>query len=249
MAPAGSPRARLPLRRIAAQALAGTFDSGFTHAGNLAYLSLVTLFPFVILIASVAGWLGRTRDGMAAVDAFLAAVPADVAALIAGPIRDVVAAPAASGVITFGVVVALWTSSGVLVTIRALLQQAYGMPSALPAWRWRLIGLAETLALVLVLLIAFAAQVLVTGAETFVFQLMPLAAGVFPALGVQRLGCSWRCGRCLRCCARAAPAPWRPPGPARCSPRWAGLQQHWRCRARSPWLAAMPSPMAAWPAW
>lgn len=187
MAPAGSPRARLPLRRIAAQALAGTFDSGFTHAGNLAYLSLVTLFPFVILIASVAGWLGRTRDGMAAVDAFLAAVPADVAALIAGPIRDVVAAPAASGVITFGVVVALWTSSGVLVTIRALLQQAYGMPSALPAWRWRLIGLAETLALVLVLLIAFAAQVLVTGAETFVFQLMPLAAGVFPALGVQRL--------------------------------------------------------------
>lgn len=183
----GHRHARLPLRRIIIEALAGTLDSGFTHAGNLAYLSLVTLFPFVILIASVAGWLGRTREGMAAVNAFLAAVPADVAALIAGPIRDVLETPAGGGVITFGVAVALWTSSGVLVTIRALVQQAYGTPSAIPAWRWRLIGLAETLALVVVLLIAFAAQVLVTGAETFVYRLMPLAAGLFPALGLQRL--------------------------------------------------------------
>lgn len=185
--PAGGRAGRLPWGRIIRETLAGTLESGPAHAGNLAYLSLVTLFPFAILIASVAGWLGRTRDGMAAVDALLAAVPADVAALIAGPIRDVVAAPAAAGVITFGVVVALWTSSGVLVTIREVVQQAYGTASSLPAWRWRLIGLAETLGLVLILLLAFAAQVLVTGAETFVYRLMPLAAGWFPALGLQRL--------------------------------------------------------------
>ncbi len=178
---------RLHIRRILADTLAGTFDHGFTHAGNLAYLSLVTLFPFVILIASVAGQVGRTNDGMAAIDGFLAALPPNVADLIAPTIRDVVAAPATGGVVTFGVLVALWTSSGVLVTLRYLVQQAYGTPSAMPAWRWRLIGLAEVLGLVLLLLIAFAAQVVVTGAETFVFRLMPLAAGVFPALGLQRV--------------------------------------------------------------
>ncbi len=174
------------LRRVLADTLAGTFEHGFTHAGNLAYLSLVTLFPFVILLAYVAGQLGRTGEGMAAINGFVTALPPNVAQLVAPTIRDVVAAPATGGVVTFGLIVALWTSSGVLVTLRFLVQQAYGTPSSMPAWRWRLIGLAEVMGLVLILLLAFAAQVVVTGAETFVYQLMPMAADVFPALGLQR---------------------------------------------------------------
>ena len=180
-------RQQWPLRRILADAGRGTFEHGFTHAGNLAYLSLVTLFPFVILLASVAGRLGRTREGLAAVDSFLAAIPQGVAALIAPAIHDVVAAPATGGVVGFGVAVALWTSSGVLVTLRTIIAQAYAMPSAMPFLRWRLIGLVEVMVLVFLLLVAFAVQVLVTGAETFVFELMPMAASLFPALGLQRL--------------------------------------------------------------
>jgi membrane protein len=82
--------------------------------------------------------------------------------------------------------VALWTSSGVLVTLRTIVTQAYGRESEMPYLRWRLLGLLEVLGLVL-LLIAFAAQVVVTGAETFVYRLMPMAANIFPALGLQRI--------------------------------------------------------------
>jgi membrane protein len=57
----------------------------------------------------------------------------------------------------------------------------------MPYLRWRLLGLLEVLGLVLLLLIAFAAQVVVTGAETFVYRLMPMAANIFPALGLQRI--------------------------------------------------------------
>jgi membrane protein len=180
-------RARWPLRRILFDTAQGTIAHGFTHAGNLAYLSLVTLFPFVILLASIAGSLGRTSDGLAAVEAFLAALPPGVADIVAPAVHDVVAAPASGGVLTFGLVVALWTSSGVLVTLRTIVSQAYGATSAMPFWRWRLVGLAEVLGLVLLLLLAFGAQVMVTGAETFVFNLMPMAANVFPMLGVQRV--------------------------------------------------------------
>ncbi len=175
------------LRRILYDTLGGTFEHGFTHAGNLAYLSLVTLFPFMILLAWVAGRLGRTGQGLAAVRRLLRALPDNVAELIAPALTDVIAAPASGGVITFGVIVALWTSSGVLVTLRGMVSQAYGTTSSLPAWRWRLVGLLEVLLLVVVLLLALAAQVAVTGAETFVYRLMPLAADVFPALGLQRL--------------------------------------------------------------
>src|SRR3546814_10863846 len=41
------------------------------HAGNLAYLSLMTLFPFFIVAAAVASIFGRSQDGLAAVGAFL----------------------------------------------------------------------------------------------------------------------------------------------------------------------------------
>jgi membrane protein len=75
----------------------------------------------------------------------------------------------------------------VLVTLRTMVSQAYGTKSSMPFWRWRLVGLAEVLGLVLILLIAFAAQVVVTGAETFVFRLMPLAANSVPVLGLQRV--------------------------------------------------------------
>jgi membrane protein len=177
----------LPLRRILVDTVSGTFEHGFTHAGNLAYLSLVTLFPFFILLASIAGRLGRTADGLAAVNSFLDALPQGVEDIVAPAIRDVLAAPATGGVVTFGALVALWTTSGVLVTLRSIVQQAYDTPSEMPFWRWRLIGIAEVLGLVIILLLAFAAQVLVTGAETFVYRLMPMAAEVFPALGLQRI--------------------------------------------------------------
>ncbi len=174
-------------RRIVADAASGTFEHGFTHAGNLAYLSLVTLFPFVILLAFVAGRMGRTAEGVAAVASFLKALPDNVASLIAPALKDVIAAEASGGVVTFSLIVALWTSSGVLVTLRMIVSQAYGQQSEMPYLRWRLLGLIEVLGLVLLLLIAFAAQVVVTGAETFVYRLMPLMADLFPALGLQRV--------------------------------------------------------------
>jgi membrane protein len=124
---------------------------------------------------------------LAAVNGFLTALPSNVAALIAPALTDVIGADSSSGVITFSLAVALWTSSGVLVTLRTIVTQAYGRESEMPYLRWRLLGLLEVLGLVLLLLIAFAAQVVVTGAETFVYRLMPMAANIFPALGLQRI--------------------------------------------------------------
>ncbi len=178
---------RLPFRRIAADTAMGTFEHGFTHAGNLAYLSLVTLFPFVILFAAIAAQLGRTSDGLAALGTFLAALPPGVSAIVGPAITDVLTANATGGVITFGLIVGLWTTSGVLVTLRTIVEQAYDTPSGLPFWRWRLVGIAQVLGLVIMLLLIFAAQVAVAGAETFVYRLMPRAADIFPALGLQRV--------------------------------------------------------------
>ena len=53
------------LKRVAV----GTFTDGFTYAGNLAYLSLVTLFPFFIVAAAVARLIGGTDEGVRTLEA------------------------------------------------------------------------------------------------------------------------------------------------------------------------------------
>jgi membrane protein len=45
----------------------GVYSDGFIHAGNLAYLALLTLFPFVIVAAAIARLFGQTEEGLGAV--------------------------------------------------------------------------------------------------------------------------------------------------------------------------------------
>jgi membrane protein len=39
----------------------GVYSDGFIHAGNLAYLALLTIFPFVIVAAAVARLFGQSK--------------------------------------------------------------------------------------------------------------------------------------------------------------------------------------------
>ena len=155
--------------------VAGVWADGFTHAGNLAYLSLLTLFPFFIVLATVAGSLGRTDDGMRAISAFLRALPPDVAGLVAKPIADVIGARASGGLLTFGILVTLWTVSGFIETIRAIILEAYHAATTVPVWRQRVGSILLVFIAVMLMLLAFAAQVVLTGAEEFVARLMPFA--------------------------------------------------------------------------
>src|SRR5918993_5733086 len=49
----------------------GVYNDGFIHAGNLAYLALMSLFPFVIVAAAIARLFGQTEEGLAAVNGIL----------------------------------------------------------------------------------------------------------------------------------------------------------------------------------
>src|SRR3546814_3262430 len=70
----------------------GVYTDGFIHAGNLAYLSLVTLFPFFIVATAAATLFWRRSEGMAGVSGFLSNVPPGVANSLRGPIAGEVTA-------------------------------------------------------------------------------------------------------------------------------------------------------------
>ena len=49
----------------------GVYNDGFIHAGNLAFLALLALFPFFITAAAIAKLLGQSEDGQRTVATIL----------------------------------------------------------------------------------------------------------------------------------------------------------------------------------
>ena len=60
----------------------GVFNDGFIHAGNLAYLALMTVFPFFITAAAVLSLLGQSAETQRAVSSFLHVLPPNVADIL-----------------------------------------------------------------------------------------------------------------------------------------------------------------------
>lgn len=164
----------------------GVYNDGFIHAGNLAYLSLLALFPFLILAAAVAHLLGQNEDAQLAVANILSRLPPNVAGTLREPIGEVL--DARTGMLLWlGAIVGLWTATSFVETIRDILRRAYGVKFCAPFWEYRLGSILLILGAVLLLMIAFAASVILTSVHHFIEQWFPFAQDVASGLGIYRL--------------------------------------------------------------
>jgi len=164
----------------------GVFNDGFTHAGNLAYLALMTLFPFFIVAAAVLSLLGQSDETVRTVEGFLHVLPHDVADILEKPISDVLKARTGS-LLWLGGLIGLWTVGGFVETIRDIFHRAYGVKATAPFWRSRLSSSGVIILSVVVALFAFLAQGVLTAAEQFVYRLLPFARDWVGLIGLSRL--------------------------------------------------------------
>ena len=165
------------IREVATRVAVGVWSDGFIHAGNLAYLALLTLFPFFIVMAALASLFGRSADTLLAVNSFLITLPPEVRDLLRTPISDVLSQRTGS-LLWLGAAVGLWTVGSFIETVRDIMRRAYGTVGSLPFWRYRLSAIGVVVAAVVLMMLAFALQVLLTAAEQFVYRLLPLADDV-----------------------------------------------------------------------
>jgi membrane protein len=164
----------------------GVYTDGFIHAGNLAYLALMTVFPFVIVAAAVARLFGQTHGGMQAVSALLQTMPHDVADVLRKPIGDVLLARSGN-LLWLGAIVGLWTTGSFIETIRDILRRAYGVTAGAPFWEYRLGSIGLIVASVMLMLVAFSASILLASIEQFVRQALPYADDVLGLLALFRI--------------------------------------------------------------
>ena len=177
---------RLTVWEVVKRVAVGVYNDGFIHAGNLAYLSILALFPFFILAAAITQLLGQGEDGARIVATILAELPANVADTLREPIQEVLTARTGP-LLWFGALVGLWTAASFCETIRDILRRAYGVKYCAPFWEYRLGSLGFILLSVILLMFAFAASVALSSVQAAIEAFFPLAQEVIGTVEVYRV--------------------------------------------------------------
>ena len=170
------------VRRVAI----GTWNDGFIHAGNLAYMSMLAIFPFFILGAAVLNAVGDPGDQLAAVEAIETALPPSVGRVIGPAARDAI--EARSGWLLWaGSLIALWTVSSLIETIRDILRRAYGTQHTASFLWHRLLSTGIVMVTMILLIVALLAQVMIGTAEQLIDAWAPQLASALDSLAFSRI--------------------------------------------------------------
>jgi membrane protein len=171
---------------VVKRAALGVFNDGFIHAGNLAYLALMTLFPFIIVAAAVLSVAGQSRETQHAIAVFLHYLPKETAELLTKPIADVLTQKTGA-LLWVGGLLGLWTVSGFIDTIRDIFRRAYGTKSTSSFFRSRASSSLAILGSMLIVMLSFLVQGLLTAVEHFIYRLIPFAETASNWIGLSRL--------------------------------------------------------------
>lgn len=164
----------------------GAYNDGFIHAGNLAYMAIIAIFPFFILGAAIFSAIGEENERAASVNAVLFALPPIVGEVIEPVARSVVQGKS-GWVLWLGGLVGLWTVSSLIETIRDLLRRAYGTKPTHAFWKYRLFSAGVIFGAVVLLMISLLAQVLIGTAQEVIDAYVPRLADAIGRLRISRI--------------------------------------------------------------
>jgi membrane protein len=173
-------------REILSRVAIGTWNDGFIHAGNLAYMAMLAIFPFFILGAGVVTALGDAGDSAATVRAVQSALPRNVGEVIAPVARDVIEARGGGWLLWAGSLVAIWTLSSLIETIRDILRRAYGTQHTVGFLWARLSSTGIIMIAMVLLLLSLLAQVTIGAAEEAIDAWAPQLASLLEAFVLSR---------------------------------------------------------------
>ncbi|MGD0563942.1 MAG: YihY/virulence factor BrkB family protein [Roseiarcus sp.] len=166
-------------------------EDGWAIASYIALSTLTSLFPFLIFVTALAGFLGTQSLADEATHLIFTAWPAVVAGPIAGEVHNVLTAPR-GGLLTIGAVLALYFSTSAIEALRTGLNRAYACQENRPWWLLRLQSLAFALvasaALLALAFLVVLGPLIWAGVLRFAPALAPLQIVVtFARLGVTTL--------------------------------------------------------------
>ena len=122
-------------------------DEVFTRAAALSYYFVSALFPMIFFLMAILGLLAQSHDLQSSLLNDTARfIPGDAFNLIQKTLREI--ANSSTGLkLAFGLVLALWSGAGGVVSIMDALNRCYHVKDTRPFWKQRLIALGLTVAI------------------------------------------------------------------------------------------------------
>ncbi len=128
---------RLSLRVIVEAFYRFNRDDGWAIASHISLSVLLAMFPFLIVVTALAGFVGSVNLADEVAGLMFAAWPQQVATPIAAQIHNVLTT-ARGGVLTLGAVFSVYFSSSGVESLRIGLNRAYGLQESRGWWLLRL---------------------------------------------------------------------------------------------------------------
>src|SRR5512142_1198852 len=122
-------------------------------AAGLSYYFVLSLFPLLILLASVVAYLPIPNLFNTILGVMSRVVPPDSMGLVRKIIASVLT-PHRGGLLTFGILATLWSASGGFNSLIEALNVAYDVPETRPMWKTRLTAIELMFVVGLLMVIA-----------------------------------------------------------------------------------------------
>jgi len=136
-------------------------DDMTTYASALAYRAIFSLFPFLLFLIAMLGVLDLQEFFTWLREQVSLVLPPDALELV-NPVIDQMQNQK-SGLLSVGIVVALWSASIGVRSLMNAMNKAYGVEEGRPAWKLMLLSVLYTIGLAVILL--FAAGLMIIGPQ------------------------------------------------------------------------------------
>jgi membrane protein len=163
--------------RLAVESLRRLFaDEAVPLAGNIAFRTVFSVFPFLIFLTAIAGFFGTEDQARAAIDFLLGIAPEALVRPLSGEITSILTVPR-TDLLSIAALITIWSAMAGIDSVRVGLNRAYGLKDTRKAWA--VYGLD-------VLFVIGGAAVLL--AFSFLMVLLPLGLNFAAEHGIETAG-------------------------------------------------------------
>ena len=143
-------------------------NDGIELAGYLTFLELLSLFPFLVILVALTGFIGQGEAGSAFVNLIISHMPETATQILKPRIDEIISGPP-QGLLTLSILGALWTSSSAVEGFRTVLNRAYQVSEPPTYILRRLLSILQmilfTLILIVVMLVLVLAPIIIAKIE------------------------------------------------------------------------------------
>jgi membrane protein len=149
---------------------------GLEISGHIAFVTMLSLLPFLMFLISLAGFLGETRIGQDFISTLALFAPPEVLATLQPAIEHVIRTRSGS-VLTIGLLLSLYSAGSGVATLRLALNLSYNLTETRPFWYRKGQDLVIVLLGSVVLILSSLAIILGPQIWRFVESVAPVGTG------------------------------------------------------------------------